>query len=759
MAIFRGVGGSGSSSDNSFLQEVTAQATIATNKASEASASATSASASATSAANSLATIQNTEVTSASFNTGDGVLTLTKLGGATVTADLDGRFLTSYTETNDLSSAVTWVNVPNAYITEGSVTQHQSAINANVSITESQISDLQSYLTAETSHADVLVDGDFTSNGFMKRTGAGTYAVDSNTYLTSEANNLTTAVTWANVPDANITQSSVTQHQGALSITESQISDLQTYLTAETNDLSTTVTWANVPDANITQSSVTQHQAALSITESQISDLGTYLTASDITGKANLSGATFTGNVNIGLPPSGTESLTVAGSTNLYGGVTGGLDVTGDITVKGTVDGVDIATRDAVLTSTTTTANSAMQDLVDDTTPQLGGDLDLNGNDITGTGNISITQSSTSTPALHIYNSDTSDVASPTIRLERRSTMSVADDDNIGKVEFYGFRDGVAPIAPTVEYANITGVINDGTVTTIDGQIDFNVAKDDTLTTVMSVKPTEIELPNATNLNVDGNIIVNGTVDGRDVATDGAKIDAIGRFGYGDSQAKGVSGTTTHTMLTFSAPAPASGTVVRSINGSVQIRFYLQNSQTPPRNLTYRTYLEMQSTGSTGTSLGTATYSSTPSSYNAWYYVTGNKTDVVSPIRGRIGTSSTGANYGTVLACYYDASANRTYIRVSKYPDAATAYANVEIFYSPTNFYGAGTYVAPFLSNDNYMRLEAINYYDTRLQLFNEIFPRTSSGLYLRMRHRNTTGSTGVSVLAYNNQGYIEATP
>jgi hypothetical protein len=46
----------------------------------------------------------------------------------------------------------------------------------------------------------------------------------------------------------------------------------------ETNDLSTAVTWANVPNANITETSVTQHQAALSITESQISDLGTYLT-------------------------------------------------------------------------------------------------------------------------------------------------------------------------------------------------------------------------------------------------------------------------------------------------------------------------------------------------------------------------------------------------------------------------------------------------------------------------------------------------
>ena len=48
----------------------------------------------------------------------------------------------------------------------------------------------------------------------------------------AESNDLTSAVTWANVPNANITESSVTQHQAALSITESQISDLQSYLTA-----------------------------------------------------------------------------------------------------------------------------------------------------------------------------------------------------------------------------------------------------------------------------------------------------------------------------------------------------------------------------------------------------------------------------------------------------------------------------------------------------------------------------------------------
>lgn len=57
------------------------------------------------------------------------------------------------------------------------------------------------------------------------------------------------------------------------------------------------------------------------------------------------------------------------------------LTVDGNITVSGTVDGRDIAADGAVL-------DTALQNLVEDTTPQLGGGLDLNGSDITGTGNI-----------------------------------------------------------------------------------------------------------------------------------------------------------------------------------------------------------------------------------------------------------------------------------------------------------------------------------------------------------------------------------
>ena len=73
-----------------------------------------------------------------------------------------------------------------------------------------------------------------------------------------------------------------------------------------------------------------------------------------VTGKANLSGATFTGNVAIGIPPSGTQSLTVAGTTNLYGGITGDLDVTGTVTAPN----VDISTTGSVTTNIASGVNN-----------------------------------------------------------------------------------------------------------------------------------------------------------------------------------------------------------------------------------------------------------------------------------------------------------------------------------------------------------------------------------------------------------------
>jgi len=68
------------------------------------------------------------------------------------------------------------------------------------------------------------------------------------------------------ITDYDPTEADITEHEAALTITESQISDLQSYITGYT----------------VTEGDVTGHQAALSITESQISDLQTYALPADI---------------------------------------------------------------------------------------------------------------------------------------------------------------------------------------------------------------------------------------------------------------------------------------------------------------------------------------------------------------------------------------------------------------------------------------------------------------------------------------------
>jgi len=191
------------------------------------------------------------------------------------------------------------------------------------SVTESQISDLGSYITA--SSTDTLTNKSGNISQWTNDSG----------YLTAETNNLSTVSGTLGIGNGGTGQTTasaarvallptlatngsklVAVNSGAtdieyiatstLSITESQISDLQSYLTAETNDLSASVTWANVPDVNITQSSVTQHQAALSITESQISDLQSYLTAETNDLGSAVTGTLGTANGGTGLTTIGT---------------------------------------------------------------------------------------------------------------------------------------------------------------------------------------------------------------------------------------------------------------------------------------------------------------------------------------------------------------------------------------------------------------------------------------------------------------------
>jgi hypothetical protein len=569
MAIFRGVGGSGDSSDNSFLQEVTAQATTATTKANEASASATTAStkadealASANSAASSVASLQNNSISSAAFNTGDGVLTLTKLGGATVTADLDGRFLTSETDpvfTSHVAHGITATNISQwdtAYgwgdhSTQGYITnittqsdpKYLSAIGDDTTtgtITAAGLSTSGNVISSGTCQANLLV-----STGNTNVAGAltvlGNYnSLNGNINLSGGSITLGGTVDGRNVSTdgdkLDLIEANATADQTGAEIKSAyeSVADTNAFTDAEKTKLSNIEASADVTDTvNVTAAGALMDSEVTNLAQVKAFDSSDYATAAQgstadsalqnlvedtspqlggqLDGQNNaivsVSSLATSGNIQA----STGNITTVTGSIVTTGGniqaTSGNITAGGNIVVGGTVDGVDIAARDAVLTSTTTTANSAMQDLVDDTTPQLGGDLDLNGNDITGTGNISITQASTTEPALTLTSTDDGTVESPTMRLVRNSA-SQANSDQIGQIEFYG-KVGASAIR---EYAGIKAVLNDVTPASHDGQLDFYTRKNSNETKLMSLTPTALELTNGTDLDVAGDITVGGNI-------------------------------------------------------------------------------------------------------------------------------------------------------------------------------------------------------------------------------------------------------
>jgi len=138
------------------------------------------------------------------------------------------------------------------------------------------------------------------------------------------------------------------------------------------------------------------------------------------------------------------------------------LEVAGNIAVSGTVDGVDIAARDAVLTSTTTTANAAL--------PKAGGTM---------TGQLIVNHNA--------------------------GTLNLVGTDHT-YIQWYPAGLGGGRHA-------YTGFAGGGT---------------DHFTIANETSGAHINLTtNSGTVNVTGNLGVTGTVDGRDVATDGTKLDTI----------------------------------------------------------------------------------------------------------------------------------------------------------------------------------------------------------------------------------------
>jgi hypothetical protein len=116
----------------------------------------------------------------------------------------------------------------------------------------------------------------------------------------------------------------------------------------------------------------------------------------------------------------------------------------------------------------------------------------------------------------HVVLDTTDDATAGPVNVLDRFRETPADNDLIGRQVFRGQNSA----HESVEYADAQATILDATNATEDGQYVISVMIAGTLTPVGTFHPT-------TGFTIPGNMVVGGTVDGRDVATDGTKLDAI----------------------------------------------------------------------------------------------------------------------------------------------------------------------------------------------------------------------------------------
>ena len=152
-----------------------------------------------------------------------------------------------------------------------------------------------------------------------------------------------------------------------------------------------------------------------------------------------------------------------------------------------------------------------LTDVVDDTSPQLGGDLDVNSRSLVttsngnivlapnGTGQTQITGGSTNAAPLNIQYSNDGALVGPQVNLTRISA-SPADNDILGGIEFRG-RDSAGN---TDTYASIRGMIGRPNTTSERGVINFNVLNNGADERVMSMSRKGLFLNAGNDLYFDG---------------------------------------------------------------------------------------------------------------------------------------------------------------------------------------------------------------------------------------------------------------
>ncbi len=275
--------------------------------------------------------------------------------------------------------------------------------------------------------AGALMDGDFTSNGFLKRTGAGSYTVDTNTYLTAVPSGYLQNLSEDTTPQlgGDLDMNSNFISSGILGIKNAgSQSELRLYCESSNAhyaslkapahaDFSGDITFT-IPSGYGSNGQVLQSNGSGGT--SWVAQTTAY-TNSNVDSHINVSSAS-SGQI---LSWNGSDYAWVADQTGGGGGGVTVQDEGSALSTTGTTlnfVGAGVTASGTGATKTITISGgggggSGISNLVEDTTPQLGGNLDMQANNISGTGTIIANSTAVATAGMRkIYTSSSAPTGS-----------------------------------------------------------------------------------------------------------------------------------------------------------------------------------------------------------------------------------------------------------------------------------------------------------------------------------------------------------
>ena len=419
MGIFRGTGGSGDANDNATVTTVTEKATEAATSATNAANSATAAAASATSAATSESTA-TTKASEASDSASNSATSATqaetaktaaetaktaaetaKTGAETAETNAETAQTAAETAQTAAETAQTAAETAETNASTSATTATTQATTATTKATEAATSATSAATSATTATTKATEASTSATNAAASATTASTKASEASTSATNAATSATNASTSETNAATSETNASTSATNAATSATNAatsattattKASEAATSATSASTSATTATTKASEASASAA-SALTYKNSAEAAKDAALEALDNFddrylgQKASDPTvdndGDALVAGALYF-NTTDDVMKVYEGSTWVAAYASLSGALLSANNLS-DLdnassarTNLGLVIGTDVLAPNGDGSSLT----GINTDLVDDTTPQLGGDLDTNGNDI-----------------------------------------------------------------------------------------------------------------------------------------------------------------------------------------------------------------------------------------------------------------------------------------------------------------------------------------------------------------------------------------